>query len=90
MASKKNNSSDKNSLKYQVGKSIRRYLRELDGNKSSDVYPIVLKEVEAPLLFEIMKYCNGNQSEASKMLGLNRGTLRTKLKEYDLLKINKK
>ena len=33
---------------------------------------------------------NGNQSEASKMLGLNRGTLRTKLKEYDLLKINKK
>jgi Fis family transcriptional regulator len=37
-----------------------------------------------------MKYCNGNQSEASKMLGLNRGTLRTKLKEYDLLKINKK
>ena len=90
MVSKKNNSSDKNSLKYQVGKSIRRYLRELDGNKSSDVYPMVLKEVEAPLLFEIMKYCNGNQSEACKMLGLNRGTLRTKLKEYDLLKINKK
>ena len=51
MVSKKNNSSDKNSLKYQVGKSIRRYLRELDGNKSSDVYPMVLKEVEAPLLF---------------------------------------
>ena len=46
MVTKKNNSSDKNSLKYQVGKSIRRYLRELDGNKSSDVYPMVLKEVE--------------------------------------------
>jgi len=32
-----------------------------------------------------MKECNDNQSKASKILGINRGTLRTKLKEHKLL-----
>ena len=46
---------------------------------------MVLKEVEQPLLEIVMKECNHNQSKASKVLGINRGTLRTKLKEYKLL-----
>ena len=50
-----------------------------------NIYGMVLKEVEQPLLEIIMKQCKGNQTHASKMLGINRGTLRTKLKEYKLL-----
>ena len=46
---------------------------------------MVMKEVEKPLLEEVMIYCKGNQSEACKMLGINRGTLRTKLKAYKLI-----
>ena len=52
----------------------------------NDVYQMVLAEVEAPLLEEIMRYTRNNQTKASQMLGLNRGTLRKKLKQYGLLK----
>jgi Fis family transcriptional regulator len=76
---------EKKTLKYQVGIALRRYFKELDGNKASDVYKMVLTEVEAPMLKEVMKHCNGNQSEACKVLGINRGTLRTKLKQYKLI-----
>ncbi len=46
---------------------------------------MVMSEVEAPLLEAVMLYTKNNQSKASIMLGLNRGTLRTKLKHYGLL-----
>ena len=52
---------------------------------TSDVYQMVLAEIEAPLLQEIMAYTRNNQTKASIMLGLNRGTLRKKLKQYNLI-----
>ena len=66
-------------------KSRRHYLKDLDGQLSTDVYQMVLAEIEAPLLEEIMAYTRNNQTKASIMLGLNRGTLRKKLKQYNLL-----
>jgi Fis family transcriptional regulator, factor for inversion stimulation protein len=45
----------------------------------------VLSQVEAPLLREVMQHTRNNQTRASNMLGLNRGTLRKKLKQYNLL-----
>ena len=68
-----------------VRAAVRDYLAELDGELSTDVYQMVLAEVEAPLLEEIMAYTRNNQTRASVMLGLNRGTLRKKLKQYDLI-----
>lgn len=75
-----------NSLRQSVSIAVRAYLDELDGQMSNDVYQMVLAEVEAPLLEEIMRYTRNNQTKASQMLGLNRGTLRKKLKQYGLLK----
>jgi len=49
------------------------------------LYDLVLAEVEAPLLEVTLTYVQGNQSKAAELLGLNRGTLRKKLKQYDLL-----
>ena len=72
-------------LGYQVSKSMRKYFNQLDGENPTDIYNMVLKEVELPLLEIVMKQCNDNQSKASKLLGINRGTLRTKLKEHNLL-----
>ncbi|MEM6580871.1 MAG: DNA-binding transcriptional regulator Fis [Pseudomonadota bacterium] len=73
------------SLHESVTLAVRHYLRELDGQLSTDVYQMVLAEVEAPLLREIMAYTRNNQTKASTMLGLNRGTLRKKLKQYKLI-----
>ena len=72
-------------LSHQVSKSMQKFFRELDGENPTDIYSMVLKEVELPLLEIVMKECKDNQSKASKILGINRGTLRTKLKEHKLL-----
>ncbi|MEH6591071.1 MAG: DNA-binding transcriptional regulator Fis [Halioglobus sp.] len=73
------------SLRDAVAIAVRNYLKELDGQMTTDVYDMVLAEVEAPLLEEIMEYTRNNQTRASIMLGLNRGTLRKKLKQYKLI-----
>ena len=76
------------SLRDSVSAAVKVYLEQLDGQLGSEVYQMVLAEVEAPLLEEIMRYTRNNQTKASRMLGLNRGTLRKKLKLYGLLREN--
>jgi len=73
------------SLRESVTVAVRQYLDELDGQITADVYQMVLAEIEAPLLTEIMAYTRNNQTKASDMLGLNRGTQRKKLKQYNLI-----
>ena len=84
MRSKDQNKEDRKSLKYQVGLALRRYFKELDGNKATNVFEMVIKEVEKPMLEEVMKFCNVNKSHESIILGINRVTLRTKLKQYNI------
>ena len=75
----------KNPLKDEVRKAMRRYFNQLDEkNIPINVYELVLKEVEPPLLKSVMKFANNNQSKASRILGINRTTLRTKLKKYNI------
>lgn len=64
---------------------MKRYFKQLDQkNIPIDVYQLVLNEIEPPLLSSVMKFANNNQSKASRVLGINRTTLRTKLKKYDI------
>ena len=74
-----------NHLRDAVSASVRQYLDELDGQMTTEFYDMVLSQIEEPLLKEIMNYTRNNQTKASVMLGLNRGTLRKKLKRYDLI-----
>ena len=67
-----------------VKHSIRRYLYELDGTEPSDMYAMVLRQIEQPLLEAVLEHTRGNQSRAAEYLGLNRGTLRKKLRLYNL------
>ncbi|GGA63286.1 DNA-binding protein Fis [Neiella marina] len=71
-------------LRESVKQSVSNYLATLNGQDINDLYELVLSEVEAPLLEEIMTHTRGNQTRASIMLGLNRGTLRKKLKKYGM------
>jgi len=71
-------------LREYVAKAVRRYLLDLGDCDSHELYDIVLREIEAPMLAEVMRHCEGNQSKAAATLGLNRATLRKKLREYGL------
>lgn len=73
------------SLRDCVEHAVKNYFQHLDGQDVTDVYNMVLAEVESPLLEVVMKYTRHNQTKAAHVLGLNRGTLRKKLKEYGLL-----
>lgn len=73
------------SLREHVAVAVKNYFDQLDGQDVTDVYEMVLAEVEAPLLERVMLYTRNNQTRASQLLGLNRGTLRKKLKKYGLL-----
>lgn len=73
------------SLQKCAEAALTRYFDHLDGEATTNLYQLVLQEIETPLLAAVMKHTRNNQSKASAMLGLNRGTLRKKLKQYDLL-----
>jgi Fis family transcriptional regulator, factor for inversion stimulation protein len=72
-------------IRESVAHAMQNYLSQLEGQDSTGVYDMVLAEVEEPLLQAIMKYTRKNQTRAANMLGLNRGTLRKKLKQYNML-----
>ena len=71
-------------LRDSVKQALRNYLSQLDGQDVNDLYELVLSEVEHPMLDMIMQYTRGNQTRAATMLGINRGTLRKKLKKYGM------
>jgi len=73
------------SLRDSVEIAMENYFRNLEGQSVTDVYELVMAEVEAPMLEVIMKNTRHNQTKAAHVLGLNRGTLRKKLKQYGLL-----
>jgi len=73
------------SLRDHVAEAIQRYFDDLDGQDTRDLYSLVMAEVEPPLLEAVMNYTRHNQSKTAQLLGLNRGTLRKKLKQYNLL-----
>ena len=74
----------KEPLRECVREALSRYFAQLDGHETSGLFDLVMHEVEAPLLEAVMEYTRGNQSKASEVLGINRGTLRKKLKQHNL------
>lgn len=67
-----------------VDDALQEYFNQLNGHDCNGLYDLVLAEVERPLLRCVMGHCDGNQTKAAKVLGINRGTLRKKLKLYDV------
>ena len=67
-----------------VRSSLEAYFERLDGFKANDLYLMVMNQVEAPMLEVVLAQTEGNQSQAAELLGINRGTLRKKLKQYHL------
>lgn len=71
-------------LSALTGEALDGYFTKLNGHRPGDLYQLVLSEVEKPLFEAVLDYTNGNQSEAAEILGINRGTLRKKLRTYNL------
>ena len=71
-------------LRSHTERALHAYLASLDGDCPARLYDLVLREVEEPLFRTVLDYVAGNQSRAADILGINRGTLRKKLRELGL------
>ena len=89
MAQKKSKKTNLNSNKKPLCKhtedALDQYFATLNGDRPGELYDLVIGEVERPLFKAVMDYTDGNQSQAAGILGINRGTLRKKLRSYSII-----
>lgn len=78
--------SSQSALSECVSRTVRRYLADI-GDTACDegLHALVIREVEGPMLREVLAFHDGNQSRAAAALGINRATLRKKLAAHGLL-----
>jgi Fis family transcriptional regulator len=71
-------------LRNHAERALQDYFASLNGHRPAHLYDMVLREVEEPLFRAVLDYAAGNQSRAAVILGINRGTLRKKLRQFGL------
>jgi Fis family transcriptional regulator len=64
--------------------ALEAYFKDLEGQPPHAVYDMLLACVEKPMLEYVLNHANGNQSKTAEILGLNRNTLRKKLKQHNI------
>lgn len=74
----------KQPIRRSVTSALELYLDDMNGHDVHDLYHVVMNEVEPALLGVVMQHAESNQSQAAEILGISRGTLRKKLKQYGL------
>ena len=77
--------SKQSDLANAVTHAVETYFKDLDGEKARGIYSMVIDSVEKTLIEDVLKRSNGNQSEAAQKLGVNRNTLRAKMKKFNFL-----
>jgi Fis family transcriptional regulator len=70
-----------NELSECVKRSLERYFKDMDGEKPTSIYEMVLKNIEKPMIETVLGKAEGNQSLAAEMLGVTRNTRRKKMQQ---------
>ena len=83
-ASRASNRKAEQPLTTLVKHSLEQYFDDLNGQPAAELYDLVVRQVEQPLVEIVMRETGGNVSKAARVLGINRATLRKKLDKYGL------
>jgi len=76
-------STDQNQKTF-TREAVRKYLKSLNGHGTKKLYDLVIEETEIGLIKEVLSWCDGNQTQASELLGITRTTLRNKIKKLKI------
>ena len=72
------------SLEAIVELKISRFLDQIGTYYPENLHALIMRKVEKPLIKQILRRTGGNQVHAARILGINRNTLRKKMKMYTL------
>ena len=75
---------EKTLLSSHVRAVMQDYFARLDGHSANNLYELVIREVEQPLILTVLEHCGHNQTKAAKVLGVSRSTLRKKLSQFGI------
>jgi len=67
-----------------VQDALMTYLHQMDGHEVRDLHRLVIEEVERPLFETVVRHAEGNLTQAARMLGLTRSTLRKRLTHFGI------
>jgi len=70
-----------NELSDAVKRSLERYFKDMDGERPTAIYDMVLKNVARPMIELVLGRAEGNLTRAATMLGIDRNTLRKKMQQ---------
>ncbi len=77
------------SLKDFIEKRLHDFIKRFKASEGSNLYYTLLREIEKPLITLVLKETGGNQIQAAHILGLNRNTLRKKIRELNIVPDNR-
>jgi Fis family transcriptional regulator len=76
---------NENDMARYVRKALKEYFKDLDGEEPCyELYDMVMKCVEKPMLEMVLEHVGGNQTRASEVLVINRNTLRKKMLNHGI------
>jgi Fis family transcriptional regulator len=75
---------NENEIARCVRRTLDGYFRDLDGERPAAIYDMVISCVEKPLIEVVLHRVGGNQTHAAELLGMNRNTLRKKIRTYGI------
>ena len=67
-----------------IKENLEKYFSDLNGESSNGVFKMVTRQAESATIKFVLDKVNQNQSEAARILGINRATLKKKASLYNL------
>ena len=71
-------------LEKWLDKTVKQYVSHMDVEKNGHLHDLIVGGVEKPLVEIVLKSTKGNQTQAANILGINRNTLRKKIKDFQI------
>jgi DNA-binding protein Fis len=81
---KNNNENVKSFLERWLNKTVKQYVSDMDVSQNGHLYDLIVSGVEKPLVEIVLQSTGGNQTQAANILGINRNTLRKKIKDFKI------
>lgn len=75
---------DECSLDALIEIKVARFLNQLGDYSHDNLYTFFMEKFEKAFLTQVMRHTGGNQMQASRLLKMNRNTLRKRLRHYEI------